>query len=91
MPPNSPTEKSPNGSDGMANGPIGEQPRYGQRGCSDEHPNTLAKPPSGHHNTMTNRSLAKVPDPGMLGVLRAPEAYFLINDRSTYCMIPPLR
>jgi hypothetical protein len=40
---------------------------------------------------MTNCSLAKVPDPGMLGVLRAPEAYFLINDRSTYCMIPPLR
>ena len=83
-----------------------------QQGCCREHSSrSSGKPRSIHHDTMTNRQPAKVPEAGLgraasvgsrpracrhsarsSGLQRAAfDAYFLINDRSTYCMMPPLR
>jgi hypothetical protein len=54
MPPNSPTEKSPNGSDGTADGPMSEQPATANGGCRHEHRDSTAKLSGGDHNIMTN-------------------------------------
>jgi hypothetical protein len=80
MPPNSPTEKSLNGSDGTADGPMSEQPATAHAAAVMSTATRRRNFPA-VHNTMTNWPMTKVPE----------RTYFLIKDRSTYCMIPPLR
>ena len=58
MPPNSPTVKSLNGSDGVANGPVSEQPATVNAAAATITPTRRPSLRSDHHNTMTNRLLA---------------------------------
>ena len=85
MPPNSPTEKSLNGSDGVATGPMSEQPATVNVAAATS---TATVGGASQRSPQHHDELASHQVPGRL---TARPFYFLINDRSTYCMIPPLR